>query len=500
MLDPFTLAGHPQPVTLPRYDWHVYDPHRIEKGGVRWHTIEGSFVLKHKRRYYQMYSGGNWQNVTYGVSYALADRLDAPGEWAQAADGEQVLPILRTIPGQVVGPGHNSAARGPDNMQLFCIYHRWAPDSSARVMAIDRLDWAGERMLVLGPSTAPQPMPTAPALAEFFDREHAGGLGPGWRMSGGRWSGGAGAAVQAAADGAARAEHAIPPTPSLVAEISLRAAGDARGGYGLALGDALLVLIRPAERELLVRARGAGDRAAETRLGLPASFDARAYHLLRAELNGRRLGLALDSIALPDPVRLAGAHEIAAIGLATEDCAAEFAGLAVTVGWEDLFVAQDDPAALGWQSAASGWRLAGDALRHGGGVPAAAIFKGLPLASYELVVNARLDGTTQPDGCYGLYPAARAGAPGPLLTAERGDGGWALVCHADDGRQAFPLPGFDPASYQQLRLRKHGSRLAIQWEALPLGEILVADTPTQVGLYAHHAIAAFDLVRVTALG
>jgi hypothetical protein len=211
------------------------------------------------------------------------------------------------------------------------------------------------------------------------------------------------------------------------------------------------------------------------------------------------LRLELDDIALPEAIRLPGPREIASIGLATESCAAEFAGLVATIGWEDLFMEHDDPAALGWQSATAGWQLEGDELRHGGGVPAAAIFKGPLLASYELVVNARLVGTTQPDGCYGLYPAARVGVPGPLLTVERGDGGWALVCHSGDARQTFPLPGFDPASYQQLRLRKHGARLAIQWEALPLGEIALADAPTQVGLYAHHAIAAFDLVRVTAL-
>lgn len=59
MLDPWTLAGNPQPVTRARYDWQVYDPQRAEKGGVRWHTVEGPFVLQRKGRYYQMFSGGN---------------------------------------------------------------------------------------------------------------------------------------------------------------------------------------------------------------------------------------------------------------------------------------------------------------------------------------------------------------------------------------------------------------------------------------------------------
>src|SRR4029453_12079909 len=125
---------------------------RAEKGGVRWHTIEGPFVLKHKRHYYQMFSAGNWNNPSYGVSYAITDNLNG-GEWRQVADGEKVQPILRTIPGKVIGPGHNSVVRGPDNQQLFCIYHRWSEKRDVRMLAIDRLDWVGERLLLLGPTT-----------------------------------------------------------------------------------------------------------------------------------------------------------------------------------------------------------------------------------------------------------------------------------------------------------------------------------------------------------
>jgi GH43 family beta-xylosidase len=163
LLDPFTLAGDPRPVALPRHDWHVYHPNRPEKGGVRWHTVEGPFVLARKGLYYEMFSGGNWQNPTYGVSYATTRDIASGEEWTQAADGERVLPVLRTT-GEVVGPGHNSVVRGPDNRQLFCVYHRWSPDASARVLAIDPLDWAGERLLVLGPTTTPQRAPLPPTI------------------------------------------------------------------------------------------------------------------------------------------------------------------------------------------------------------------------------------------------------------------------------------------------------------------------------------------------
>ena len=65
--------------------------------------------------------------------------------------------VIRTLPGLVTGPGHNSVVRGPDNRQLYCVYHRWVDD--ARVLSIDPLDWAGDRLLVLGPSYTPQPAP-----------------------------------------------------------------------------------------------------------------------------------------------------------------------------------------------------------------------------------------------------------------------------------------------------------------------------------------------------
>ncbi len=125
MIDWQTLAGNPRPVTRAKYDWQIYDPNRREKGGVRWHTVEGAFVLKRKGIYYEMFSGGNWQNVTYGVSFAITDDISRDEEWAQFSDGEKVLPILRTVPDLAVGPGHNSVIRGLNNREFFCVYHRW---------------------------------------------------------------------------------------------------------------------------------------------------------------------------------------------------------------------------------------------------------------------------------------------------------------------------------------------------------------------------------------
>lgn len=515
MLDPLTLAGQPAAVTLPRYDWHVYDPQRAEKGNVRWHTVEGPFVLKHKRRYYQMFSGGNWQNPSYGVSYALAERLDAPGEWRQMADGEQVLPILRTLPGQVIGPGHNSVVRGPDNMQLFCVYHRWAADLSARVLSIDRLDWAGERMLVLGPSTAPQPVPNPPTLADAFAGAPGAGLGVAWAVRGGAWELRDGAALQTDL-AAALAEAACQvSSPVLVAEVSLRVLplgsrlpaaplptadspslttlDDAELGIALAAGGAtaLRFALAPGRGKALVQLGGNPARA----IALPAGFDFAAYHLLRVEVNGGRVTIALDERELYAGAWPAGTP--ATPELYTRSCLAAFAGFTLTIGWEDRFdIPGTNLASLGWRVAGGdGWAVRDQELWYTGAAPHAALAKGPLLPAYELVLNARIGAQHAPGGGYGCYPAARPGDLGPLLALVSTATGWALTA----GRRLLALPGFDAASPQQLRLRKQGGRLEIWWEAQRLGAIAVPAVPSQVGLYARQADVAFDMVRVVAL-
>jgi len=159
VIDPYSLAGSPLPVTRGRFDWHVFDPKRMEKGGVRWYTIEGPCVLKHKGLYYEMFSAGNWKNTTYGVGYAYSDKIDRNEEWTQVCDGDLIFPVMRTIPEQAIGPGHNSVVRGPDNSQKYCIYHRWDPSGTRREMSVDRLEFVGKELVVYGPSTSPERRP-----------------------------------------------------------------------------------------------------------------------------------------------------------------------------------------------------------------------------------------------------------------------------------------------------------------------------------------------------
>ena len=67
------LAKETRTVLRATADWQLYKKRREMYGRVLdWHTLEGPFVVKRSGRYYCFFSGGNWQNGSYGVSYAVA--------------------------------------------------------------------------------------------------------------------------------------------------------------------------------------------------------------------------------------------------------------------------------------------------------------------------------------------------------------------------------------------------------------------------------------------
>lgn len=493
MLDPFTLAGQSQPVTRAQYDWQVYEPNRIEKGGVRWHTIEGPFVLKHKNHYYQMFSGGNWKNISYGVSYALSDSLTNSQEWQQVADGNQVLPILRTIPGQVIGPGHNSVVRGPNNRQLYCVYHRWAQDGSARLLAIDPLDWAGERMLILGPSTMPHPAPSLPDFSGFPASTSPNETGSGWNFATGQWSVENGVALQKLNTGMAEARF-TPDVPYFVAEISIKGL-NASGTFGIALhdqkGQELRFGFQPGEDAGFVVTLN-DDRP--HLLKLSEGFDFQVYHLLSLEVTESRVSFVLDegqrfNYVLSSPVET--------FSLFTENSAAAFAGFQLSYGWEDLFTQAGTSNSYGWDGE-SNWQIREQQLWTQATEKPEIISKGPLLENYEFVVNVRLNSLNDPSGGYGFYPALYADHSGLLFRLEQTGQGGQFIVETPSGLQSFTLPShFDPTIYQQFRFRKETTHLSFFWEKELLGELIISADPSQVALFAYRATVAFDMVRLT---
>ncbi len=153
LLDMLTLAGEPQLVVRPHADWQLFKAQRSMYGAVYdWHTIEGPAVRFHNNRYYCFYSGGAWEHDNYGISYVVAEQVLGP--YSLPPDNHQVL--LRSVPGHVIGPGHNSFTTSPNSEQEYIVYHAWDPDMTARRMCIDKLEWVKDEPIIHGPTWTPQ--------------------------------------------------------------------------------------------------------------------------------------------------------------------------------------------------------------------------------------------------------------------------------------------------------------------------------------------------------
>jgi arabinan endo-1,5-alpha-L-arabinosidase len=82
---------------------------------------------------------------TYGVGVAVADTPLGP--WTGLGDSS----IMATVPGHVIGPGHNSVVPGPHGQDVI-VYHAWDVARTARRMCIDPLRWTDDGPVVDAPT------------------------------------------------------------------------------------------------------------------------------------------------------------------------------------------------------------------------------------------------------------------------------------------------------------------------------------------------------------
>jgi beta-xylosidase len=151
------LEGNPQIVMRAHWQWQCFRRDREMYGQkADWYTLEGPAVRKHGDKYYCFYSGGSYENDTYGVDYLVADHVLGPWKEIGRERGPQ---ITCTIPGKVIGPGHCSIVSSPDGERDFIVYHAWDPSMSRRQMWIDPLLWtpAGPAVARFRPETSLPP-------------------------------------------------------------------------------------------------------------------------------------------------------------------------------------------------------------------------------------------------------------------------------------------------------------------------------------------------------
>lgn len=145
------LRGTPTPVLAATADWQLYQRARpIYDQIIDWYTLEGPCVTRHAGRYYLLYSAGSWQQPSYAVAWAVADHPLGPWTEAEGDDAQ----LLRTAPGHLIGPGHNSLVTTQNGRDIL-VYHAWDLARERRQMCIDPLDWTERGPTTTGPTWKP---------------------------------------------------------------------------------------------------------------------------------------------------------------------------------------------------------------------------------------------------------------------------------------------------------------------------------------------------------
>jgi len=164
MASPTQPQGKPQVILQPESDWE-------KRAG---HVTEGPWMIKHRGRYYLLYSGSGADTPDYAVGYAVADHPLGPFKRAPHN------PIIQRGEG-LYGPGHGCAIQDPDG-RWWHIYHqkRTARIEWSRFICIDPL-WFDEGGNLYGRATrgVAQPAPAAGARGVLVEGESFAHLG-GW--------------------------------------------------------------------------------------------------------------------------------------------------------------------------------------------------------------------------------------------------------------------------------------------------------------------------------
>jgi beta-xylosidase len=106
-----------------------------------------------------MYSANYFGGKNYAVGYGTSKSPLGP---FTKSDDNPILAKNVDKGGIVTGTGHNSVTYSPDGKEMFCVYHgRTTATGDDRVVFIDRMKIVKDGQLVVeGPTTGPQPLPS----------------------------------------------------------------------------------------------------------------------------------------------------------------------------------------------------------------------------------------------------------------------------------------------------------------------------------------------------
>lgn len=152
--DMLGIEGPIHTVVRATADWQIFERNRHWYGKTwdAWHTVEGATVKYDaaRKKYTCFYSGGRWEDDSYGGGYAQSDSI--MGTWVDDADANGAA-FLRGVKDHVIGPGHYSIVEGTDGKTEVVVYHAWDKGFNERMMCIDPMHWdASGRPVLDGPT------------------------------------------------------------------------------------------------------------------------------------------------------------------------------------------------------------------------------------------------------------------------------------------------------------------------------------------------------------
>jgi arabinan endo-1,5-alpha-L-arabinosidase len=514
LIDPFTLEGQVTRVTPPSHAWQLFEARRKERGGVDWYTVEGPAVIKHRKRYYEMFSGGCYYRDNYAVSYATAKMPKGPGgmqdtTWHDWEGREGNTLLLQGDGVHLVSPGHNSLVLGPDNVTPYIVYHARQKERTIREPYLDRLFWHGDTMWTPAPTYTPQPAPALPRLHELFETPD---LQSWWQPNKGRWRIVPGEVVQEG-ESVSRAilRYQDQVRETWLLEVNLRyIAGE--GVYGVLLhcsaGITIFVVIT-LDARLQIWVDGEFSKPVKT-VSLPANTTITVWHQLLITASGSLYTVRFDGLPL---LEFAAKHKVNTFSLFTDHCCAAFSGISLTDHYRDEFLDdQHTPALLGWEAppgaankgaVSETWHIQDGALEQTGTLPGEQILlKGPTYLEYEFGVTMRLHrASEQAQPAYGVvswHNAERC----LFVRFQKKSVGWVLVVENAETvsplNKVVELPDtFDPATWHTLRIVRQDERLTIYLDGPEVLAITLPLLPERVGLVTCDAGVAFTGVWQT---
>ncbi len=543
MLDPFTLQGNITRVTPPSQKWQLFEAQRQSKGGIDWYTVEGPTVVRHRGRYYEMFSGGCFYRDNYAVSYATSNIPMGPGglrdtswqDW-QGRTGHDFL--MQGDREHFISPGHNSLVPGPNNADDYIIYHAIQPQHMIeRIACMDRLFWQGDDLWTPAPTFTPQPAPTMPRIRELFETPD---LASSWQPQEGSWSVARGEVIQESEmTEVATLHHRSRLSRDWLLEANLRFTAGS-GSYGLVLLNSpktmtiQLEITSDAQLVLSETMHSVGNDVVRTlrTVSLPQHVNVQAWHQLLISFSGFLLTVQFDGQQLLEIVL---EQSIRTFALLTRLCSAAFSGISLTDHFRNEFLNdQYNPAQLGWQLDASignnqcktlsNWRIQEGALEQ---ISTAQgehlLLKGSPQLQYEFGATMRLrQSNAHAQAAFGLVLLANPLSETTVLQSDNtsdvehdGDGrsntkklfigfeqrqsGWMLIAENGSAQlSSLALPeNFDPSIWHTLRLEHWKDVLVVSLDGPKIFTLPVPRASTSVGLVTRNAAAAFTSVWQT---